>query len=186
MIPGKNESIRPSFFIAKIRIGAYHFTANQLESTPREITMRLHALVILLVAMAANESNAHKHNRRALRRNTKKNQLMRRLPKVDDTKKSGTGRDAVEKKKKNKEEDNNDGGTETRTVVDGEELILPLNTTEAEVECTGDLAIMSSAPGYNNHQCEKSCQCASGCCAYVQSRVCVGLSAAITEDKCLH
>lgn len=110
---------------------------------------------------------------------------MRRLPKDDDTKKSGTGKDAVEKKK---EKENENGGTETRTVVGGEELILPLNATEAEaeeVECTGDLPIMSSAPGYNNHQCEKSCQCASGCCAYVQSRVCVGLSAAITEDKCL-
>lgn len=148
--------------------------------------LRLHVLVVLLVAIAATESNAHKHNRRALRRNTKKNQLMRRLPKDDGTKKSGTGKDAVEKKKE-KKKDNTVGGTETRTVVDGEELILPLNTTEAEeVECTGDLPIMSSAPGYNNHQCEKSCQCASGCCAYVQSRVCVGLSAAITEDKCLN
>ena len=148
--------------------------------------MRLHALVILLVAIAATESNARKHKHRgALRRNTEKNQLMRRLPKDDDTKKSGTGKDAVEKKK---EKENEDGGTETRTVVGGEELILPLNATEAEteeVECTGDLPILSSAPGYNNHQCEKSCQCASGCCAYVQSRVCVGLSAAITEDKCL-
>ena len=161
--------------------------------------LRLHVLVVLLVAIAATESNAHKHNRRALRRNTKKNQLMRRLPKDDDTKKSGTGKDAVEKKKKEKKKDITVGSTETRTVVDGEELILPLNTTEAEevalntteaeaeeVECTGDLPIMSSAPGYNNHQCEKSCQCASGCCAYVQSRVCVGLSAAITEDKCLN
>ena len=148
--------------------------------------MRLHALVILLVAIAATESNARKHKHRgALRRNTEKNQLMRRLPKDDDTKKSGTGKDAVEKKK---EKENEDGGTETRTVIGGEELILPLNATEAEaeeVECTGDLPILSSAPGYNNHQCEKSCQCASGCCAYVQSRVCVGLSAAITEDKCL-
>ena len=113
---------------------------------------------------------------------------MRRLPKDDETKKSGTGKDAVEKKKEKEQESTNGGGTETRSVVDGEELILPLNATEAEaeeVECTGDLPIMSSAPGYNNHQCEKSCQCASGCCAYVQSRVCVGLSAAITEDKCL-
>uniref|UniRef100_A0A6U0J6P4 Uncharacterized protein n=1 Tax=Minutocellus polymorphus TaxID=265543 RepID=A0A6U0J6P4_9STRA len=143
-----------------------------------------HAIVLLVVAIAAAQTTAHERKRRALRVHTKRNTMIRRLgpgKESSDSKpaqKSGTGKEALEEE---------DGETETRTVGgDEDDVALPGNSTDISTRaCTGDLPILSSAPGYNNHQCQQSCECQSGCCAWVQSKVCVGISGAIPESSCL-
>lgn len=67
----------------------------------------------------------------------------------------------------------------TATVVANGTIVANLTVVEEEIAtptCVGCIAIATELPGYDNHQCDSSIECASTCCAYLQSRVCVGVS----------